>query len=126
MHSNVRYVGLDVHKRVVEACILDHAGKVVFRCRFDNLDRHTLAAFARRHLRKTDRVALEASTNTWTVVDILRPFVAEVVVSNPMQTKAIAQAKVKRSTPGCWPSCCGQTSCPVFGCPTSRPGGCGS
>ena len=95
MHSNVRYVGLDVHKRVVEACILDHAGKVVFRCRFDNLDRHTLAAFARRHLRKTDHVALEASTNTWTVVDILRPFVAEVVVSNPMQTKAIAQAKVK-------------------------------
>jgi len=95
MSCNVRYVGLDVHKRVVEVCILDHTGKVVFRYRFDNLNRETLAAFATAHLRKTDRVALEASTNTWTVVDILQPHVARVVVSNPMQTKAIAQAKVK-------------------------------
>ncbi len=95
MSSKIRYVGLDVHKRIVEACIIDHAGKVTARHRFDNLDRETLAAFARRHLRKTDRVALEASTNTWTVVEILRPLVAEVVVSNPMQTKAIAAAKVK-------------------------------
>jgi transposase len=95
MSSTVRYVGLDVHKRVLEACILDAAGKVTARHRFDNLDRQTLAAFARRHLRPTDRVALEASTNTHTVVDLLRPHVAEVVVSNPMQTKAIAAAKIK-------------------------------
>jgi len=95
MSSKIRYAGLDVHKRVVEACIIDHAGKVVSRHRFDNLDRHTLTAFATAHLRKTDQVALEASTNTWTVVDLLRPHVARVVVSNPMQTKAIAQAKVK-------------------------------
>ena len=95
MSSSVRYVGLDVHKRIVEACILGPSGKVTARHRFDNLDRETLTTFARRHLRKTDRVALEASTNTWAVVEILRPHVAEVVVSNPMQTKAIAQAKVK-------------------------------
>jgi transposase len=40
-------------------------------------------------------VALEATTNCWAVADVLRPFVARVVVSNPMATKAIAQAKVK-------------------------------
>ena len=95
MSSSVRYVGLDVHKRIVEACILGPSGKVTARHRFDNLDRETLTAFARRHLRRSDRVALEASTNTWAVVEILQPQVAEVVVSNPMQTKAIAQAKVK-------------------------------
>ena len=57
--------------------------------------RHELEAFARDHLETTDRVALEATTNTWAVVDVLRPFVAEVVVGNPLKTRAIAEAKVK-------------------------------
>ena len=42
-----------------------------------------------------DHVAFEATTNCWSVADVLRPHVARVVVSNPMATKAIAQAKVK-------------------------------
>jgi transposase len=46
-------------------------------------------------LHATDKVALEATTNTWEVVTILKPFVAEVVVSNPLKTKAIAEAKIK-------------------------------
>jgi transposase len=92
--SIIRFVGLDVHKRLVVACILDAAGKVIDREEFA-LDRQTLATFARDRLRKTDRVAFEATTNSFTVADLLRPFVAEVLVSNPLQTKAIAQAKVK-------------------------------
>lgn len=59
-------------------------------CRRDELER-----FATQELRKTDRVALEATTNTWPVVDILRPRVAQLVVGNPLKTKAIAEAKVK-------------------------------
>ena len=30
----IRYVGLDVHKRVVEACLVDAQGNVVHRERF--------------------------------------------------------------------------------------------
>jgi len=89
-----RYVGLDVHKRFIEVCILDAKGKIVFRGKSGCL-RHELEAFARAHLKKTDRVALEATTNTWAVVDVLRPFAAEVVVGNPLKTRAIAEAKVK-------------------------------
>jgi transposase len=92
--KSVRYVGLDVHKRVVEACLVDQAGKVVHRERFA-LNRHTLELFAKRVLRPSDHVALEATTNCWAVADALRPHVARVVVSNPLATKAIAQAKVK-------------------------------
>jgi transposase len=92
--SIIRYVGLDVHKRVVEACIVDQAGKVVHRERFA-LNRPTLETFATEILRPTDHVALEATTNCWAVTDALRPHVARVLVSNPMATKAIAQAKVK-------------------------------
>jgi transposase len=89
-----RFVGLDVHKSVIEACILDADGRVEARYRFA-LDEQALASFARTRLRPDDRVVLEATTNTWAVVRIIRPHVAEVVVSNPMQTRAIAQAKVK-------------------------------
>jgi transposase len=90
----IRYVGLDVHKRLVEACIIEHTGKVVLRERF-GLDRRTLELFATRILRPTDQVALEATTNCWAVAEALQPHVAKVLVSNPMATKAIALAKVK-------------------------------
>jgi hypothetical protein len=90
----VRYVGLDVHKRVVEACIVDAKGNVAGRERFA-LNRRTLNLFATKVLRPGDRVALEATTNCWAVADALRPHVSRVLVSNPMATKAIAQAKVK-------------------------------
>ena len=90
----VRYVGLDVHKRVVQAVILDAAGAVVHRERFA-LNGRTLETFGTTVLRPGDQVALEATTNCWAVADILRPHVARVVVSNPLATKAIAQAKVK-------------------------------
>ena len=90
----IRYVGLDVHKRVVEACLVDQAGNIVHRERFA-LNHRTLELFATQVLRPTDHVALEATTNCWAVADVLRPHVAKVLVSNPMATKAIAQAKVK-------------------------------
>jgi len=94
MKEMIRFVGLDVRKRVVEACILDAAGEVVARQRFE-LDGTSLRRFAWERLEPGDRVALEATTNTWAVAAVLRPHVAEVVVSNPLATKAIAQATVK-------------------------------
>ena len=89
-----RYVGLDIHKELVVACIVDEAGKVVHRQR-SGCTREELERFGRGYLQPTDKVALEATTNTWEVVAILKPFVAEVVVSNPLKTKAIAEAKIK-------------------------------
>jgi transposase len=90
----IRYIGLDVHKRFIEVCILDKAGKVVFRGQTSCL-RDELIRFAKSKFKRTDRLALEATTNTWPVVEILRPLVAQVVVSNPLKTKAIAEAKIK-------------------------------
>jgi transposase len=90
----ITYVGLDVHKRVVEACVLDAQGQVLRRERFE-LTRPRLLQFAREHLDQEARVALEATTNTWALVEFLRPLVGEVVVSNPVLTKLIAQARVK-------------------------------
>jgi len=90
----MRSVGLDIHKRVVQAVILDDQGRQILRDRFP-CDREALLTFARKHFGDDARVALEATTNTWAIVDLLEPHAAEIVVSNPMRTRAIAEAKVK-------------------------------
>ena len=90
----MRFIGLDLHKHTVELCILCEKGTVLARhsviC-----ERKVLKAFAQTHFKTTDKLAVEATTNTWAVAEILKPFVAAVVVGNPLQIKAIAQAKVK-------------------------------
>jgi transposase len=90
----MRYVGLDLHKHTLAVCVVDERGKVVLRESVP-VRRADLEAFAKAKLESTDKVAVEATTNTWAVADILRPFVAAVVVGNPLQIRAIAQAKVK-------------------------------
>jgi transposase len=91
----IRYVGLDLHKHLLVVCILDESGHVLARPRLEGLGAASLEAFCRCHLRAEDHVALEATTNSWAVARALAPHVARVVVSNPLATKAIAQAKVK-------------------------------
>ncbi len=88
-----RFIGLDVHKSVVEACAIDEAGRELFRRRI-TCNRQTLLKFA-EELTSSDSIALEVTTNAWAVADLLKPFVGQVVVANPMKTKAISEAKVK-------------------------------
>jgi len=90
----MNYWGLDVHKKVVQAVALGEDGSVRRRLRFP-CTREALRLFAERELAPDDRMALEATTNTWAVADLLQPHVAEIVVSNPMRTRAIAEAKIK-------------------------------
>lgn len=90
----MHYVGLDVHKRVVEAAVLDAHGQLVGRERFAATC-EALERFAHEWLTGDDALALEATTNTWAIVAVLQPHVARLVVSNPLLTRAIAQAKVK-------------------------------
>jgi transposase len=90
----MRFIGLDLHKRTVEVCVLDTRGRALARHSIA-CDRTTLNAFATEHLTPTDRPAVEATTNTRAVAETLRPLVAAITVGNPLQIKAIAQAKVK-------------------------------
>lgn len=90
----MRYVGLDVHTHLVQAYFCDEQGHDLQSMRFD-LTAASLSQFAHQHLGADCVVALEATTNTWTVVDILKSSNAKVVVSNPLKTKAIALSKHK-------------------------------
>lgn len=89
-----RYIGLDVHRLTIEACIIDEGGRVLQRASLA-CTREAIEQFGRSQLTKSDRLAIEATTNTWSVADILRPHVADVVIGNPLRTRVIAEAKVK-------------------------------
>src|SRR6266851_2009212 len=90
--GNMRSIGLDVHKRFAEVAILD--GKDPPIGRRIGTTTAELRAFART-LRPDDQLVLEATMNTWAIADLLRESGARVVISNPLRTRAIAEAKVK-------------------------------
>jgi len=87
-----RFIGLDIHRDfaqvavVEDGCVTDW-GRV--GCRPE-----ALREFAAQ-LRLDDQVALEATGNASAVAVLLEPYVAKVVISNPVKTRAIAEAKVK-------------------------------
>lgn len=88
------YAGLDVSRRMVEAAVVTDAGQLLWRAQVPCTST-ALTRLARERLGPKCHVALEATTNTWSIVALLEPHVAEVVVSNPLRTRLIAEAKVK-------------------------------
>ncbi len=48
-----------------------------------------------RSLGSTDEVVLEATCNTYAIARLLQQYAGRVVVSNPLRTRAIAEAKIK-------------------------------
>ena len=58
------------------------------------MTRSALEGFG-RSLTKDDEVVVEATGNAMAVVRVLCPYVARVIVANPLQVKAIAHAHIK-------------------------------
>ena len=90
----VRFVGCDIHKRTAVFTILAEDGALVATSTV-TVTRTALRSFAERQLGREDRLVMEATTNTWAVAGVLRPFVAEIVIGNPLRVRAIAEAKIK-------------------------------
>ncbi len=88
----LRFVGCDVHKRTAVFTILLEDGKVEATYSVA-VTREALSYFAERQLSSGDRLAMEATTNTWAVAGVLRPYVQEIVIGNPLRVRAIAEAK---------------------------------
>jgi len=83
---------MDIHRTFAEVVVwedgrLRHAGRV-------DMTRTALEGFG-KSLKATDEIVVEATGNTMALVRVLSPFVARVVIANPLQVKAIAHAHVK-------------------------------
>ena len=88
----MRFIGLDVHRDFCEVAISE-GGKARSAGRIDTTP-EALQLFA-QSLAPTDRIVLESTGNALAIARILEPHVAEVVLANPMQVRAICHAKVK-------------------------------
>ncbi len=87
-----RSIGLDVHRDFCEVAVADggrarSAGRVVTSV-------EDLELFA-ASLATDDRVVLEATGNALAIARLIEPHVAEVVLANARQLKAISHARVK-------------------------------
>jgi len=90
--STRRCIGLDVHRDFAQVAIWQD-GVVSQAGRFATTP-EGVRAFA-AELGPADEVALEATGNTWAIAALLASRAGRVVVSNPVKTRAIAEAKVK-------------------------------
>lgn len=88
-----RFVALDLHKTYLMVGAVDAQQQVVLQPRRVALSQ--FEQWARRHLRLTDQVVLEATTNAWELYDVLVPLVARVVVADPAKAKAKIASPVK-------------------------------
>ncbi len=89
-----RYFGIDLAKRESQVAVLDANGVQIESKRFATTRESFLALAA--EFRIGDVAALEVTTNSTSIARLLRDnSPARVIVSNPIKTKVIAQAKIK-------------------------------
>lgn len=92
--TGARYFGIDLAKRESQVAVLDTDGVQVETKRFATTRENFLAIAA--ELRESDVAALEVTTNSTSIARLIRGnSPARVIVSNPIKTKTIAQAKIK-------------------------------
>jgi transposase len=93
----VKYVGIDVHKKMCQVAVLDEEGKLLDEIRFAN-DPEEIEAFAGKLTTFHDEVkaVVESTGNLWIQIhDRLEEHGFDVALSNPSKTRLIAETKVK-------------------------------
>ncbi len=91
------YVGIDVHKKYCQAALMNDSGRVLQELRFDNNSEGAtslvnLAKSVDPHI----KAVVEPSANFWIrIYDKREDEGVQVKLSNPMRTKAIAEARIK-------------------------------
>ena len=91
------YVGVDVHKKVCRAAMVNDEGELVDEFSFTNSKRGIEDFMMRiEAFRDSVLVAVESTANLWIrLYDSLEDHGIRVVLSNPSKTRLIAEARVK-------------------------------
>jgi transposase len=87
------YTGIDLHKKTSFITTIDARGKLVTRANLQNVEEDILAYFA--NLGDKTKIVIESMSSWYWLYDLLTAKAFEVVISNPVKTKAIASAKIK-------------------------------
>lgn len=87
------YTGIDLHKKTSFFTTVDPKGKVVARANLLNVEENLLNYFGT--LKEDTKIVIESMASWHWLYDLLTGQDFDVVISNPLKTKAIASAKIK-------------------------------
>lgn len=87
-----RHLGVDLHKHYLVIGGVNARQEEVLLPRRIELD--DWAKWAQAHLKQSDIIVVEATTNTWDFYDLTVPLVKQVIVADPRKIAWIADAKV--------------------------------
>jgi len=85
----MRNIGVDLHKNSFLVCFINKEEKKKQRYKIEEIEQF------KKELRKTDKVAVESTTNTRYFVEQIKERVKEVVIVNPTQFRLISQSVKK-------------------------------
>lgn len=88
----MKYIGIDLHSNCFTACILNETGESTTHSY--NLCKDNMLDFFAR-LDDQTHVLVEASTNTFAFVKLIKPFVGSIQVANPYKLKLISMTGKK-------------------------------
>jgi transposase len=91
--SNGRFIGLDLAKKESQLSALNNAGEQIHSRRFASSRDCFLQLSS--ELTSCDTVALEVTTNAFSVARLLSSSGARILLSNPIKTRIIAESKIK-------------------------------
>lgn len=88
-------VGIDLHKRYMQAAVLDGDGNLTQETRINNDSNHHSLRMFLSGLKPDTRIVLESSSVWYGVYRFIEGCGFDIVLSNPLKTKAIAYGKIK-------------------------------
>jgi hypothetical protein len=110
LSSNVKYIGLDVHKDATSIAVLNGVGKLVMESIIET-KAATVLEFL-HGLRGELHVTLEEGTWAAWLYDVLKPHVEEIVVCNPRRNALLKEgSKSDKVTRASWLSYCAPDCC---------------
>ena len=90
------FVGMDLHKNYMQIAVMDKEGKILRNSRIDNNLRHMTRFFDSIDSNEKPVVVMESSSVWYNIYHHLsEERKLDVVLSNPVKTRAIASAKIK-------------------------------
>jgi hypothetical protein len=93
------FVGMDLHKNYLQIAVMNEKGKVLENSRIKNNLKHVGRFFDENINDEKVRVAMESSSVWYNIYSYLsKEKHLNVVLSNPVKTRAIASAKIKTDT----------------------------
>ena len=87
-----KYIGLDVHKKFSQGCVLDKEGNVILEQKFKN-NPHSMDMFLLNVKKEDSKIVLESCSCWQYVYDYLRDAGYNVVLANPLQVSLIGKSR---------------------------------